>query len=172
MTPPRCNAEGMTESVSFSQAPAVEGPLARHAGRAQNAASTAVLVLGLGCGGDAPPLSPGWLILHEDFRARVAIDTTRLASAGDSQAVHLRYDLKRGLPLPDGSGDYHALQTVEIPECDAATARVRSAVLFDRAGNEVGRAGTIVLDSLPPQRSIGLGGPPLCRFLRARGLLR
>lgn len=52
---------------------------------------------------------------------RLAIDTTQLAAAGDSQAVHLRYDLKRGLPLPDGSGRYYALETVEIQECAAET---------------------------------------------------
>jgi hypothetical protein len=123
----------------------------------------------LGCGTDEPPLSNSWLVLHKDHRGRIALDTSKLASGGDSNAIYVRYDFTDNLPLPGGNGQYRTVETVEIPECAAETARVRSAVLFDSVHKEVGRIPTILVDSLPPQHSIGVAGPSLCRYLRRRG---
>ena len=131
----------------------------------------------MACGDRSRASSSSWLVLYEDSRARVALDTTRLSKVGDSLSVHLRYDTKdREYFSTSGSAPY-AIESVEIPDCASESARVRSAVYLDSAGREIRRISTAMIDSAPPhlmvgQRMVGRGGPALCRFLRSKGFLQ
>jgi len=117
---------------------------------------------------DALPLPAGpWHRVAQDARTLVAIDTSAIVARPDGDArVHIHYAFAQPQGVPGKPGlEYQVIRSEEVTECAKATSHPSSAILFDSAGKEIGRA------TRPPgpraPGMIGNAGGALCAYLRS-----